>query len=95
MILKNFPASCPLLNYLGAKLITATSAQIVQFSFVGVAGGAEVFKKDIYPEIICQLFLVFADVFGGQLHLASHYVVSILDERGIEHDAKHVKCLQP
>lgn len=34
MFLTNFPASCPLLNYLGTKLITTTSAQIVQFSFV-------------------------------------------------------------
>ena len=92
MVLNDFSTGNPLLNYFGTKLISATLAKIIQFSFVGVAGGAEVLKKDINSEIFVYLFLVFADVFRGQLHLASHYIVSILDERGVEHDSKHVEC---
>ena len=45
---------------------------------------------DINDEI-CRDYLIFvlANVLGTKLHLASLYIVALLNERRIKHDAEH------
>ena len=78
----------PVLNSFGAKLVLTDLAQINNLSRVGVASLTEVTESYEHFEIVLQYFsFVFADVFGRKFHLASNDIVSVLNERGVEHQS--------
>lgn len=87
-------AGNPVCKNFRPKLFDAIRTQVSQFSSVRAADLAEVFEKDVYFEVIGQDFaVVFADVFWGQFHLTSMYVVAVLNEGSVEHDAEHIRRL--
>mmetsp|Transcript_13354 Transcript_13354/g.16905 ORF Transcript_13354/g.16905 Transcript_13354/m.16905 type:complete len:312 (-) Transcript_13354:178-1113(-) len=68
----------------------AVVAQVLNLGLVWAAKGAEVVEVDIDDKIGWNdLSLVFANVFWAQLHLACLYVITSLNEGGVEHDAEH------
>ena len=78
----------PVLNCFGAKLVLTHLAQINNLSRVGVARLTEVTESYEHFEIVLQHFsFVFADVFRRKFHLAGNDIVSVLNERGVEHQS--------
>ena len=76
----------PVLNSFGAKLVLTDLAQINNLGRVGVASLTKVTESYEHFEIVLH-YLCFgcSAVFGRKLHLASNDIVSVLNERGVEH----------
>jgi hypothetical protein len=70
--------------------VFALGTQVVYFCLEWVTFVAEVVEEnvDLHVFVILRLVFRFFDLLGGELALARNDVVSILDERRIEHDSE-------
>lgn len=77
----------PKVDDLRAELFLTTFTEVKDLRSVRVTCVTEIFKENIDLELLGQDFtFVFSDIFRGQLHFASTYVIAILNEGSIKHD---------
>jgi len=96
MLINNLLHVSPLLYDFWAECLHTLRAKIFNLCAVWVAVKTEIIEENVDLEVSIQYFaLVLADVFRGELHLASANVISILNESSIEHNSANHRLTEP
>jgi len=82
----NFFYFRPVLDCLWSELVLAGFAQVNDLGRVRIALVAKAFKDYVHLEVILKyLAFVLPDIFRGQFHFPSNYIVTVLLEGCVEH----------
>jgi hypothetical protein len=86
----------PFLNNLWAKLLLASSTEVLNGCLFRTTGQAEVVEKDVNLKFLRQLFsFVLTNILRRQLHFSRHNVVAMLNKSRIEHNSAECMRREP